>query len=843
MTETITPFESDDRPAHSAQTAAFGAAEAAQDDFEALTIAEMLAQLRRAPRRTLREIIRVARAPQDQVASPAEWKQTSRALPPPVSTSLPAQIESRVPAPVDADDWRSFRDALILFALRGAAAVLAIYGTWRMLLHERRTEEEGLYVGLPFLLLGMLVWFVTDGVVEAVLTRSKRSDAVSPTKTQTVIEAPPQARRAGLARIGLAAVGAVFTVLSGALNLGNEFTLEGVVAWGASIILWVWVFAPTGWTPLTALRDLPRASGRLLRRLRFSWTLLALAVVIAVGAYFRLVDLSLAPREMTSDHVEMLLDAQRVVNGDHDVFFASNGGREPLQFYALALFSQLPGQSMSFDTVKLLNALEGILTLPILWWCGRVLIGPEQPRLGNLVGLGMAAMVAVSHWHVSLSRLGERIVLTPLFMSLLVIAFTHALRSGRRSDYVIAGLVLGFSAYTYQVFRLVPIAIAAGLVMVWLAKRPVGIERRTLARNGLALIVVAVVVFAPLFAYSLQYPEDFWRRASTRLFGDALMQEEDEAGNLIFRTPTLEERIEAFQQNLPILTQNIRNALLMYNWKGDVAWWQNAPNEPAMDYLVGGLFAVGAAAWLARVLRRRDVADMFVPIAFFVLVLPSVSSIAYPIENPSATRMSGTMPLAYLFAAFALALLLRGIMRLIPGLAGKGVAAAISVALIAASYGLNHHIYFDIYAPRYEGSSLPYSAGGAVLRAFAEEGPGYGNAFAIAYPYWWDHRALGMAAGVLDFPNGIPSLENVPRFLYDAERRSGAYRLNVDEDILFFYSPRDFVTEEWLRATFPAGFGQIVTTYQEEDDFAIYRVPALGRVGFEIFLRANGLHE
>src|SRR5262249_5927919 len=138
--------------------------------------------------------------------------------------------------------------------------------------------------------------------------------------------------------------------------------------------------------------------------------------------------------------------------------------------------------------------------------------------------------------------------------------------------------------------------------------------------NLVALVVVSLAVFVPMLTFSLQFPDDFWRRTSGRLLGDDLVQTTDEHGNLVERVATLDERLAAFQKNWPILTDNVRNALLMYNWQGDIAWINAAPNHAEMDVFTGALLIIGLAAWLARMIRRRDVFDWLLPIMLLIMV-------------------------------------------------------------------------------------------------------------------------------------------------------------------------------------------------------------------------------
>jgi hypothetical protein len=277
----------------------------------------------------------------------------------------------------------------------------------------------------------------------------------------------------------------------------------------------------------------------------------------------------------------------------------------------------------------------------------------------------------------------------------------------------------------------------------------------------------------------------------------------------------------------------------MYNWNGDVAWINAAPNRPAMDILTGALLIVGLGAWLVRMIRRRDVVDWLMPVMLFIMIFPSALSIAYPVENPSATRMSGTLPEAYLFAAFPLALIVAQILRIAPR-RGALLGAMLSGLVILGAYNANQATYFGDYAVYYTGSSLPYSEAGKVLKGFAESGGGYGNAYMIAYPYWWDHRAIGIEAGLIDWPNGIINLRDTPGFLYLASQKSDKYRLDPEKDLLFFYSLDDAETERQLQEWFPEGYATEFQSYQPEDNFKLYRVPALGQEEFISFLVQTG---
>jgi hypothetical protein len=839
---------------------------------------------RRVPTTSSVDVRRAVSSPQaDSAASPTQYDDAATTLAPDDDSA------AAVATPQDQ------RAILITFFVRLVGLALAWIGTGIMAFGSIRTEQTALAQGIPFALVGAAIWGITEfwRGRKAEILGSQFSVLRSETAPRTPHAAPDSVLTTQYSVLGTRIGMGVFALLFGAgaflLSSGNQFRLPGVLMWAACIVLTVWMLAPQGWSPLYPLRrwwarwrgkneisgdgrgtprpynpiidDDGRAEARpydetndvvgtgrapsavtnpnpiRARLSHVSWSTWALIAIIALGAVFRLTDIHGVPPEMTSDHVEKLLDSQRVYEGSsYNIFFQNNGGRESLQMYVMALFVRVTGLPMAFDTLKLLTALEGIVTIPIMFWLGRELVGRHDRRLGILVGLALAGLVAASYWHVALSRLALRIVYTPMITGLLFIYLSRALRDNRRLDFINAGLALGVALYMYQVARILPVVVVLGVGLALVAFVRGWAARRAMIVNLLALVMVAFVVFIPLFRFSLDYPDDFWRRSSGRLFGDELTQVVNDDGTITERTPTIGERLTAFQDNIPQLAVNVRNALLMYTWKGDVAWINGAPNRPAFDALSAALLVVGLGGWLGWILRKRDTALWLVLPALLILILPSALAIAYPIENPSATRMSGTLPFAYLFAAFGLGVLLYDLWRAGGVRAGASLAMLAFVGVIIFSYSANSETYFTEYRQSYTGSSKPYTDVGRTLRLFVGQGGAFGNAFMVGYPYWWDHRAIGIEAGRLDYPNGILTREGIPLFLRESALRVDDYRFDPNLPILFIYSPDDIETELLLQQWFPAGRAELVQTYQLEDSYRVFRVPPLGVAVFEDFV-------
>lgn len=825
--------------------------QASSDDdrsFEELSLAELTGQLLRAPRRTFRAVSEVIltpvwgsgratfTSPQQPLSAPqqpivATPSRSVGFLPevgyPKTSTEIQRE-DVQTQQPVD-----SARE-LIRVSLYLIAFALAWYGNNVFISGGmmNRSESNQLAKGVPFLIVAFAIWlgaeafYHWDGLRNWFAnwrSRETQDDDIAPTENRfaSYREDVP------LIRVALMSGAIIFAGLTWIGTSNNSFSFMGFWSWCISVFLIVLAMLPMDWT-------LPEAWTRFrsafkMPRVTVTPTLIAIVVIMCIGGYFRFNHFDSVPPEMTSDHVEKLLDSQRVVNGDRDVFFANNGGREPFQMYAMAILTRLPGFEMDHASLKFLAILESLVTLPVLFWMGREIVGEKDRQLGTVVGLILMALVAVSYWHVSITRLALRIVLTPLVTALLMIYLSRAMRHNRRIDYILAGLILGFGMYTYQAVRMLPVVVVVGVFLALLFRAHSMRSRGRYVLNLAALIFVSGVVFVPLGRFWYQYPEVFWQRTAGRLLGDDVIQEFDAEGNVISeRNATISERIDAFGANMSALADNVRTALLMYNWKGDVAWINGAPNEPIMDPFTGGLLIIGLAAWLVLLIQRRDTALLLIPIAVFIMLLPSALAIAAPIENPSATRTSGSLPEAYLIAALPLSLIAISMRRAFQNKIG-GIVSVFMVSLVVmGAFTVNSDRYFGNFQESYLNSSLPYTEAGRILRGFAESDGAYGNAYIVAYQFWWDHRAVGIDAGVIDWPNGIVSREDIPNFLYDEWRCSdNLYRLDVTRDLLFFYNQYDNETESYLRRLFPEGRATLINSYQDGDDFYIFRAPPL----------------
>lgn len=625
---------------------------------------------------------------------------------------------------------------------------------------------------------------------------------------------PQQTQLAPLSERGIALIIAVpLSATAYLLSAGNTFTPAGVVAWVVSVAAWLVVAAErnpaelaSGWAGW-----LSAVPGRLRQALRPRWLpLAAFVLILGAAAFFRFYRLDAVPVEMTSDHVEKLLDAYDVSQGIHRVFFTHNGGREAIQFYLVALAAKVFGTGMSFLTLKLVSALEGLAVVPLMILLGRELVDRETGYLA-------AALVAVSWWDVVLSRLALRIVLTPLVFTLLLFVLARGIRTGSRRAWLWAGVWMGVGVYAYQAFRIVPLvavaawamAIAGPVVRAVVAhsqERPDAPARREIAANvlgrqtvNLALAgLIALAIFVPMLRVWRDYPHELWNR-------------------VVNRTTESERAIEG--EPLAVFADNYGKALRMFNVRGDVSWISAVPGKPMLDRVAGGLLVLGALAWAARIVLRRDPVDVFLIAAGLVMLLPSALAIAFPIENPSATRASGTLPIVFLLAAWPLALIRQRWTAALGGWPGRALSGALVAVMLGGSALYSFDTVFREYDQSYRGAALnPGEVASAVREVVGPDAP-LDGVWLIGWPHWHDFRAIGIEAGEITFRNAIVDSGVLREYLEQLPERFGA------RPLVFIVHPEDEETLSLLRAHFPGGRADRYQAAQPGRDFILVVVP------------------
>ncbi|MGC9395289.1 MAG: ArnT family glycosyltransferase [Anaerolineae bacterium] len=372
-----------------------------------------------------------------------------------------------------------------------------------------------------------------------------------------------------------------------------------------------------------------------------------LLLLLLVGAGLRLWDTGLVPPGLYHDEAQHGLDALTVLETGHvPLYFPANNGREPFFIYLVTLGVAVLGRSPL--AVRLPSFFVGFLTLAATYDLARVMWGRRAGRWA-------LAVLAVTFWHVHLSRIGFRAVLLPLFTALFLAQLARALRNdksriseSRISDsadrkstihhppstihhpkskignWIAAGAFYGASWYTYMAARFTPVALGVMIVYGLLFHRG-----RTLQawRGALIFCVIALLVLAPLGVYTLRHPDIVLART-----GQVTILSPEINGGDFWGT---------------LLKHTLRTAG-MFVVRGDRIWRHNLAWRPVWGPALGLAFLIGVGVALAGFRRNAGAALALLWTA--VMALPTLLAE----DAPHFLRAVGVLPTAVLFPTLGL---------------------------------------------------------------------------------------------------------------------------------------------------------------------------------------------
>jgi hypothetical protein len=540
----------------------------------------------------------------------------------------------------------------------------------------------------------------------------------------------------------------------------NQFNLFNILAWGLSIAF----FIHSLWLPKFTLRERLRQAHEFLTR--GSWAvqitpwLLVLVLTWSLAAFYRFSDLVSLPPEPFSDHAEKLLDVYDLSLGETKIFFERNTGREFFQMYLTLAVATVFGTGLSFLSLKLGTALAGFFTLPYVYLLGKELFNKR-------VGLLALAFTAIAYWPNVISRVGLRFPLYPLFAAPALYYLIRGLRTNNRNDFILSGLFIGLGLHGYSSFRFIPVFVVTILLLYLLHHWRNTLVRQQVILFSVVLNLAAFLVFLPLLRYTLDSPLFVFYRAMTRLSS---------------------AEVPLPGEPLAIFFDNLKNAMLMFNVDNGQIWAHSVMGRPALDVISAAFFVFGFILLILRYLRRRDWRDLFLVLSIPMLLMPSVLSLAFPLENPSLNRTSGAYITVFIIVAFAL----DSLYKTLANIGWRKSALVLLTFLFAVSAFHNYDLVFDKYYSRYRYTIWNTSEIANVAAAFHTAGNSLENAWVVAYPFWVDTRLVGVMLGD---PTYDPVLwpDQIGDTLYYPGNK------------IFFVKQNDFESLELLRTVYPEG--------------------------------------
>ena len=241
----------------------------------------------------------------------------------------------------------------------------------------------------------------------------------------------------------------------------------------------------------------------------------------------------------------------------------------------------------------------------------------------------------------------------------------------------------------------------------------------------------------------------------------------------------------------------------MFNWDDGDIWVNSIPHRPALDVVTGAFFLIGIMLLIARYLRGRDWRDLFLLVSIPILLMPSILSLAFPIENPALTRAGGAAVAAFLVSARALDGLIAGF-----GTVGKRafVAYGLVAVLLSASTLQNYDLVFHRFDRSFKLAVWNSSEMAAVIQKHNVEA-----FWIVPYPQWVDTRLPAIWMGMVD-----RDLALWPKDF--------AATKDVQGSKIFLFKPEDAETENALKQLYPDGTLSRYTSVNIGKDFMIFFV-------------------
>jgi 4-amino-4-deoxy-L-arabinose transferase-like glycosyltransferase len=393
---------------------------------------------------------------------------------------------------------------------------------------------------------------------------------------------------------------------------------------------------------------------------RREWLLLGLIMVVA--AVLRLYRLDTVPPGLTHDEAGNGKAAIQLLEGDFQLYFTIGNGREPLYAYSMAPLIALLGATEV--ALRATSVLWGLALILVTWLWVRVAFDP-------VIALLCAAALGVGYWPLMISRLGLRAGTLPVLFAVASVFLWKGMAAGWRPSraqsgtrgwvwYLLTGIALGASLYTYMASRALPAILVLFLIYLALVHH----AKAGRVWRGLSLaLCVALLVAVPLWRYLSTHPQ-----AETRI------------GQL---TDALKAAREG---NLVPVRENVAAAIRLFTVPraGDPHWIYNISGRPLLDPVSGLLFylGLGLALW-----RWRDPAHFFT-VAWLTVGLAPVFATG---ANSSVVRAVAALPVAFLLQALALRWLTSWLLRR----GFRVVSLALPLVALLAIGGITVRAYFQ----------------------------------------------------------------------------------------------------------------------------------------------------
>jgi 4-amino-4-deoxy-L-arabinose transferase-like glycosyltransferase len=395
---------------------------------------------------------------------------------------------------------------------------------------------------------------------------------------------------------------------------------------------------------------------------------LILISVTLLAAVLRLWNLGDIPQGIHGDEAQFGMDAKRVLSqGWIGPYVGSALGQPSGIAYVIA-----PGQWLLGETplgVRFGVAIFGVAAIPLSYVLFRLLTDRVTASL-------VALLLAVSLWHVHLSRVAYQPALVPTVQLASLVFLVLAIQRSNWYWFLLSGAALGVGLYTYTAYPIFVLAFAVYVALHTLAFKRGAELLPWMRKVGLAA-VASLIVGIPMFLYMIDPANDYFSHYRQYYERYSLLQSED------FEQADLATKLD-------LVIDKATNFIGAYAWRGisDFIDGASPDKRPMLDQLTLALVVAGMvwAAW-----HWRRPANLLSLVMLAVIPLASILQANAPYRGPL-----GAVPFVAYLAAVPLALAWAKALQLASNYRW-GLYALVPLAIAFITY-TSVHAYFGTWS-------------------------------------------------------------------------------------------------------------------------------------------------
>lgn len=422
---------------------------------------------------------------------------------------------------------------------------------------------------------------------------------------------------------------------------------------------------------------------------------------MALAIFFRFYQITELPGGLFPDEAANGLDINSMQQGHLQPFYERGNGREALFFYMLwgsvEIFGKGPWQH------HIVSAGVGVFAVLLCFLAARKLFlifnlaSPENAKRATYIGLLSAFLMAVSTWHITLSRTAFRANLIPLFAAAtiwgLLCLYSSPTKTKRTIWSIFTGAVFALGFYTYIAYRVMVPILAVAIIWPWIFdafRKPHFFWTKRFIAPTITFIIAFGVFIFPLAHYFYTHQGSFVGRSSqVSIFNPDLNQ-----GKL-----------------LATLGETTKQSLFGFFYEGDLNWRHNVSGQPFLPSTVSPFFALGLILSTLLAIRyifypykySYDWKHFLLAGWFWGMMLPTITTAE---GIPHGLRSVGVIPAVFILSAWGIMLAvgfiqktrslywnwLSGIKQRLLNVMSWVVVAVFAVSLILQSY----YLYFGL---------------------------------------------------------------------------------------------------------------------------------------------------